>query len=204
MGYRLLHPHLQKKQSMTGPVEIPKRMRKLKRDRRGYPIPATVLIDSTGKPHFTVHDHAERRRVLRADGCAICGRKLQAERWFVGGPKSAFSIMGAYYDPPMHHECAQYSLKICPYLAAPTYARRLDEKTIKNEPGLVIIAEDRVINERPILFVAIATTGQTVTSDNLIIPKTPYSKIEYWLHGAQLSQAEGEALCKTAEGVMPQ
>jgi hypothetical protein len=178
-------------------VEIPRRMRKLRRDKRGYPIPATVLIDSTGKPHFTVHDHAARMHVLKADHCAICGKKLEAERWFVGGPKSAFSIMGAYYDPPMHHECARYSLAVCPYLAAPSYARRIDEKTIRTpEPGLVIVAEDRVINERPALFVAVATTGQKVTDDNLIIPRTPYTRIEYWLHGTQLSQAEGEALCK--------
>lgn len=178
-------------------IEIPKRMRKLDRDRRGYPIPVTVLIDSTGKPHFTVHDHAARVRALKADQCAICGRKLQAERWFVGGAKSAFSILGAYYDPPMHAECCRYALQVCPYLAAPTYARRIDEKSIKTpEPGLVIVAEKAVIDARPLVFVAVATTGQTVTNDNLIIPKTPYTKIEYWLHGTQLSQAEGEAMCK--------
>lgn len=179
-------------------IEIPKRMRKLPRDKRGYPIPVTVLIDRAGKPHFTVHDHTERRRVLKADQCSICGKKLQAERWFVGGAKSAFSIVGAYYDPPMHHECAQYALKVCPYLAAPTYSRRLDEKTIKAaaEPGLVITAEKAVIDARPVVFVAVATTGQTLTNDNLIIPKTPFTKIEYWMHGTQLAQAEGEALCK--------
>ena len=178
-------------------VEIPKRMRKLPRDKRGYPIPVTVLVDRDGRPHFTVHDHVARMRVLKADRCAICGKKQEAERWFVGGARSAFSIVGAYYDPPMHHECATYALQVCPYLAAPTYARRLDAKTIKpDEPGLVIVAEDRVIDARPMVFVAVATTGQTVTTDNLIIPKTPYSKIEYWLHGTQLSQAEGEAMCK--------
>ena len=143
-------------------VEIPKRMRKLKRDKRGYPIPVTVLVDRDGTPHFTVHDHVKRRDILKADRCAICGKGLEGERWFVGGAKSAFSILGAYYDPPMHHECAQYALKVCPYLAAPTYARRLDGKTIKADAGIVLVAEKAVIDARPVVFVAVATSGQTV------------------------------------------
>lgn len=181
-------------------VTIPKRMRKLERDRRGYPIPVTVFRDSLGKPHFQITDEIMLRKVLKFDLCPMCGSKLTGKRWLVGGPKSAFSILGAYSDPPMHDECAHYALQVCPYLAAPTYSRRLEDKTIKD--GSVTTVDERVVVARPAVFVAVETDGHTVR-DRLAVPKLPYSKIEYWLHGAQLSQAEGEALCKTGEGVIP-
>ena len=125
----------------------------------------------------------------------MCGNKLKGSRWFVGGPKSAFSIIGAYYDPPMHEECAHYALQVCPYLAAPTYSRRIEDKTI-NPSGGTIMAEHAVDQQIARLSVRRGrATGQTLR-DNLIIPKTPFTKIEYWMHGTQLSQAEGEELCK--------
>lgn len=174
-------------------VEIPKRMRKLERDRRGYPIPKSVFRDSTGKPHFQISDQTELRRLLKFDLCGMCGAKLKPSRWFVGGPKSAFYVQGAYFDPPMHDECAHYALQVCPYLAAPTYSKRIEDKTIKD--GSQTIVDERVEVERPPVFVAVEATGQTL-HDRLIIPKQPYAKIEYWLHGTQMSQAEGEAMCK--------
>jgi hypothetical protein len=174
-------------------VEIPKRMRKLERDRRGYPIPKSVFRDSNGKPHFQISDHVELRRLIKFDLCGMCGAKLKASRWFVGGPKSAFYVQGAYFDPPMHDECAHYALQVCPYLAAPTYSKRIEDMTIKD--GSRTMVDERVEVERPLVFVAVEATGQTVR-DRLIIPKQPYTKIEYWLHGTQMSHAEGEAMCK--------
>ena len=56
-------------------------------------------------------------------------------------------------------------------------------------------ANERVEIDRPLCFVAVETAGQTINA-GVIIAHTPYSKIEYWMHGTQLSQAEGEALCK--------
>lgn len=181
-------------------VEIPKRMRKLERDRRGYPIPVAVFRDSLGKPHFQITDELELRRLIKFDLCPMCGGKLNPKRWFVGGPKSAFSILGAYSDPPMHDECAHYALQVCPYLTAPTYSKRIEDKTLK-DPNSVSTVDERIIVDRPAVFVAIEANGHTVR-DRLTVPHLPYSKIEYWLHGAQLSQAEGEALCK-GEGAMP-
>ena len=35
---------------------VPKMMRTLPRDARGYPIPFIVVIDRAGKPQFTIND----------------------------------------------------------------------------------------------------------------------------------------------------
>ena len=176
-------------------VAIPKRMRKLPRDKRGYPIPVAVYRDNLGHPHFQISDQNELKRLLKFDLCAMCGAKLKASRWFVGGPKSAFYVQGAYFDPPMHDECAHYALQVCPYLAAPTYSKRIEDKTVKDKHLNVITVDERVEIDRPLCFVAVETAGQTINA-GVIIAHTPYSKIEYWMHGTQLSQAEGEALCK--------
>ena len=180
-------------QSTVTDIAIPKRMRKLERDRRGYPIPKTVFRDSNGKPHFQISDAIAMKHILKYDLCGMCGATLKGSRWFVGGPKSAFYIQGAYYDPPMHEDCAHYALQVCPYLAAPTYSKRIEDKTITD--GSTTVLDPRVETDRPLVFVAVEASGQTLRG-NLIIPKQPYSKIEYWLHGTQMPQAEGEALCK--------
>lgn len=184
-------------------IPIPKRMRKLPRDRRGYPIPASVYRDETGRPHFQITDQRQLAKMLKFDLCPICGSALKGNRWFVGGPRSAFSVLGAYSDPPMHDECAHYALQVCPFLAAPTYTKRIEDRTIKDKENNIITVDERVAVERPALFVAVEVAGHTVRGQ-LTVPDFPFLKTEYWLHGTQLSQAEGEAMCKTTEGVMPQ
>ena len=161
-------------QSTVTDIEIPKRMRKLERDRRGYPIPKSVFRDSTGKPHFQISDLIELKRLLKFDLCAMCGAKLKASRWLVGGPKSAFYLQGAYFDPPMHDECAHYALQVCPYLAAPTYSKRIEDRTITD--GSRTMVDDRVEIERPFAFVAVETAGQTLNG-RLVVRHTPYSRL---------------------------
>src|SRR5580765_1656274 len=132
-------------------------MRKRPRDRRGYPIPKAVYIDNQGKPHFQITDQNELKRLLKFDLCPMCGAKLKDKRWFVGGPKSAFYLMGGYFDPPMHDECAHYALKVCPYLAAPTYSRRIEGKSIKDTDRNIVTVDERVEVDRPPVFVAVET-----------------------------------------------
>ena len=157
-------------------IEIPKRMRKLKRDKRGYPIPVTVLVDGAGEPLHRARPPGAGR-VLRADQCSLCGKKLEEAgralvRPAVRGP--AFGIVGAYYDPPMRGYVMP--LAVCPYLCR-TNLRRIDEKNNQGgfrKPGLVIRLPRRPSSmDCPLVFVAVATTGQQVTDDNLIIPRDP-------------------------------
>ncbi len=184
-------------------VEVPQRMRKLPRDHRGYPIPAGVLRDEKGRPHFTINDENARQLHLKNDQCPICGDKLLRGRWSVGGPAAAFMENGVYIDPPMHFECFRYAVQVCPYLAAPHYGKRLDDATLKaaDVPDTLLLVDETMSPDRPDLFVAVMHVGQTYKRDSwgrihTIKPNRPYRNVEYWQNGIQLSTQEGEALAK--------
>jgi len=153
---------------MTRPLKtaipIPQRMAHLKRDPRGYPIPAMVLIDDGGRPHFQINDERIRQRLIAQDRCVICGGRLFRGRWFIGGALSAFSERGLYIDPPTHAECAEFALKVCPYLAAPHYGRELAARTMKGRTaeGVAVVVDDTTLSGRPLgeCFVAVMAVRQ--------------------------------------------
>ena len=117
-------------------MPLPERMQALDKDRRGLPIPFLVVRDPDGGAHFTINDESKRQRCLKENLCAICGQPLHRGRWYVGGSLGAFHEHGRYVDPPLHRECTEYGLQVCPYLAAPKYTGRLDESTYDFErPG---------------------------------------------------------------------
>ena len=136
-------------------VPIPARMAGLRRDARGYPVLYTVLVDLKGTPQFAINDERSRQHCIADDLCPICGQKLLRGRWFIGGPGSAFHPDGWFIDPPMHSECAHYALQVCPWLAAPKYAKRLEASRLKAEdsPGIVLI-DPTMLPGRPPVFVA--------------------------------------------------
>jgi hypothetical protein len=183
---------------------MPERIARLPRDRRGLPIPFLVLTDrGTGKPNFTINDAAKQARCLAEDRCPICGEGLTRGRWFVGGPGSAFHPNGAYLDPPMHFECAHFALRVCPFLAAPVYSGRIDDKGFdwSAHPGEAMLVDPTVIAERPSLFVAIMAVGQKQVGpahSPYLKPRRPYSRVEFWRFGRQLDEAEGVALALAA------
>jgi hypothetical protein len=180
-------------------IPIPPRMRALDLDPRGYPIPYMVWRDRTGRPHFTINDEEHRLEILKRDLCSICGQPLKGPRWMTGGPLSAFHEHGAYNDPPMHEACLHYAMVVCPYLAAPSYARRIDAKTVtpENREGYRLFMDITQIPDRPDIFVCVlARTHKWGITNNVAYsrPKRPYLKVEYWRHGRQLSQREGERI----------
>lgn len=185
-------------------IEIPALMKGLKRDHRGYPIPAGVLIDADGKAHFTINDEVKRQTAIKKGLCAICGHKLMKMRWFVGGPLSAFHAFGSYIDPPMHEQCAKYALRVCPYLAAPRYVRRIDDRMVSAAkiPGIQMVKDPTMIPERPELFVLIMTGNQQHIMNGAMVqylkPERPYRKVEYWMCGEQLDYTEGYRLAMLA------
>lgn len=181
-------------------IPIPSLMQKLRRDKRGYPIPVGVLVDSDGMPHFTVNDEMLRQRDIRRENCGICGQKLHKARWFVGGPASAFHPNGAYIDPPMHEQCCKYALQVCPYLAAPKYLRRIEDRKVDAAkiPGIGIVSDPTMLPDRPRVFVAVMSIGQSNILHGQMVkyikPKRPFRKIEYWMYGEQLDDTEGHEL----------
>lgn len=176
-------------------VPIPATMRHLEVDHRGYAIPWGVYRDPSGRPHFQINDENIRRRSMDEDLCGICGGRLWRGRWFVGGPLSAFHPDGTYIDPPMHHECMQYALKVCPYLAAPNYGKNVGTKTLPKEHSLIMV-DPTVIPDRPAMFVGVMAIDQikyVVGLQSYIKPKKPFRRLEFWREGRQLPEQEGLA-----------
>jgi len=136
-------------------IEIPKLMRTLERDTRGYPVPWIVLRDKRGAPQFTINDTRRVRECIRKRLCAICGKRLETSVWFVGGSRCFLHEHGAFLDPPLHFECGEYALRVCPFLAAPRYSKRIGAGKLRTEDvpdGLRLAQVDYMLPLRPERF----------------------------------------------------
>lgn len=115
---------------MTAPIttavrpELPpltSRIRALPVDHRGYPVPWFVKwID--GKPEFRVMDEVKLVRAIREKLCWVCGTQLGSYKAFVIGPMCAVNRISA--EPPSHRDCAEFSVRACPFLTRPHMVRR--------------------------------------------------------------------------------
>jgi hypothetical protein len=180
-------------------VPIPERMRSLPVDPRGYPVPVNVARDKNGKPNFAANAETARQRLFKYDQCGICGGKLLRGRWSVGGPGSALHPDGAFLDPPMHHECAQYAVKVCPYLAMPAYGKSVSKigPMSYGTSKAGIAYNPTVFSTRPALFLLVMYVGQKLSYEGAAVrslrPRRPLRTIEYWRDGVQLDDNEGRA-----------
>lgn len=127
-------------------IEMPARIERLPRDRRGYPVPWFVAwVD--GEPDFRVLKEDAIVDALRFDTCWICGGALGRHRTYVIGPMGAVNRVSA--EPPSHRECAEYSARVCPFLTIPhmhrvegNYPEGAEEPAgvmIKRNPGVALL-----------------------------------------------------------------
>ncbi len=101
-------------------------------------------------------------------------------------PLSALHPQGRVQRPADAPECAHYALQVCPYLAAPHYAKRVTDARRVAQAGLGIGINPGSDTERPALFVLVMAVGQSVHWSALptIRPRRPYRAVEYWQSGA--------------------
>lgn len=162
-------------------VPIPARLARRPRDRRGYPIPASVLVDADGVPDFRVTDHEKWFQLVRLKCCALCGEQLGRHLAFIGGPLSHQNRL--FTDLPMHKECASYAVQVCPYIAAPNfrYAETLTEKE-----GLIQAVSAAVHTDRPERFFLGTTKAcrpAQLPDGTLVVQASPWESTEWWVHG---------------------
>jgi hypothetical protein len=99
---------------------MPDRIARLPRA-RGYPVPFFVAwVD--GVADFRVIDAAKWVRAVKERRCWLCGEPLGAYLAFVIGPMCAVNRVSS--EPPSHRECAEYAVRVCPFLTQPAFARR--------------------------------------------------------------------------------
>lgn len=183
---------------------IPMIMRTLERDHRGYPIPFIVMRDKNGKPHFTINDTSKVDRCLAKKLCAICGKTFERTRrflpegwgywpeyWFVGGSRCFLHDFGAFIDPPVHQECGQYALIVCPFLAGTHWSGRIDGKTLR--PGT--LPDDMTLMQNEFMLPALPERfGFGMARDYRMIGQVPnkimvvdnWHYVEWWRAGERI------------------
>lgn len=104
----------------------------------GFPVPWFVA-QVEGVYDFRCVDASKFQPAIKHHKCWICGQKLGSYLAFTIGPMCA--INRTISEPPSHRECAEWSIKACPFLAQRQEVRRETNlpDNIK-EPGGVAIA----------------------------------------------------------------
>jgi hypothetical protein len=137
-------------------LPVPKLMRTLSRDPRGYPIPWIVLIDANKLAQFTINDVRRTEEARRKRLCAICGKRMGiGQSWFIGGSRCFLHPRGGFLDGPTHYYCGAYALQVCPFLAARSYARRIDDAKLGEgaiPDGMELRREDFMMPRLPERF----------------------------------------------------
>ena len=126
--------------------DLPLRLRKLPLDPRGYPVPWFVAWVN-GEPEFRAADGRKFAQAVRQKLCWVCGEPLGRWLAFPIGPMCAITRTTA--EPPCHTDCAEWSIRNCPFLSQPRQVRRDDHlpdgirepagNAIKRNPGVICL-----------------------------------------------------------------
>lgn len=195
-------------------VPIPPLMKGLMKDERGFPIPYVVLMDKNNKPLFKINDEQKKvSNCIERRLCSVCGNPmLQGKMWMIGGMKSAYHPQGAFNDTPVHKECGEYALQVCPYLAYTQYSRKpidfgkVVEATDEKIQGFVDMTQSE---ERLDFFCFLRVTDFKVKrysiAERYIYPIKPYLEERYWLDGKEITMLDAEAILqsKGKESLLP-
>jgi hypothetical protein len=191
-------------------IPMPGNIKLLKRDKRGYPVPYTVLVDKKGTAYFKVNDDRKAFAAIMSKLCIICGKPMDKDMWFIGGPKSAFHPAGAFNDSPVHHLCGTYAFQVCPYMNQSDYTKNpVDYDKLNNKLGEKFQYADNSekSGNRHLLFVFAKVSNFNFTMSMqtglLFKPVRPYLELEYWNHGEQLDKDEAEKLIFEKTGLKP-
>jgi len=98
---------------------------------RGYPVPwfvAWINVPSgesqgvKAVPEFRAMDIQKFAQAINQKLCWVCGENLGRFMTFVAGPMCGINRTSA--EPPSHIDCAQWSVRNCPFLSDPEFDRR--------------------------------------------------------------------------------
>jgi hypothetical protein len=165
-------------------VAIPKRLALRPRDKRGYPIPYGVLVNSKGVPDFRVTDQEKWMFAAQHRRCGLCGQPLGGKLAFVGGPLC--HRYRFFTDLPMHRDCAEYALKVCPYLALPRMSHALTYEGKNLDPDVAVKVSSEVSTEKPERFMlGIAKDFKIgkLPDGSLALQATEWQETVWWKDG---------------------
>lgn len=87
-----------------------------------FPIPYVTHVDARGVPDFRTHDEERRNECAEDELCQLCGQRLDPIVVFIGFAHA--NRTAVFGEPPMHLECAEWAIEVCPWLAGRGYSDR--------------------------------------------------------------------------------
>ncbi len=171
--------------------ELPPRIARLPVDSRGWPVPWFVawVTDAAGVsvPEFRAMDREKFVRAIKERRCWVCGDLLG--HWLAFPIGSMCAITRTISEPPSHRDCAEWSIKHCPFLANPDMVRRTADLPpdfheapgfgIKRNPGVMALWMTR----------AFETFRVSETAGVLITVGEP-AEVTWWREGRPATRAE--------------
>lgn len=173
-------------------VPMPPQIAQRPRDKRGFPIPYGSIIYPDGTPDFTQMDMAKWADMLRFRRCGVCGLVMYGTVWFIGGPLCAVNRL--FFDHPMHVDCAEYALQVCPFLALPatTYRKRKAAAQLIAVEGGTLSTDimQGVSEEKPARFMLGKTKKYGVVQHNgeMFLQAQAWESLRWWEGGHELDQ----------------
>jgi hypothetical protein len=162
---------------------LPDAIKILPRDKRGFPVPAFAeWID--GEPDFRVVKQGWRENCVNRRLCWICGCRMGDRKWFVTGPMC--TITRTTSEPPCHAQCAEFAVRVCPFLTMPLAKRNerdLPEDRfipgihVDRNPGVACVWETR--HFKPFR-----------TGDSWLIEMGDPLNMKAWAQGREATRAE--------------
>jgi hypothetical protein len=118
-------------------LDMPVRIKRLPVDHRGFPVPKFVAWPNGEADHRVVNLDRFTPSVKQRL-CWICGEPMG--RYYVNIIGCMCAVNRVISEPPSHLDCAEFSVKACPFLSRPQAHRRdigLPEG-IQEQPGMPI------------------------------------------------------------------
>ncbi|MDO8414806.1 MAG: hypothetical protein Q7S87_01195 [Agitococcus sp.] len=166
--------------SLAVQLAIPAWMRNLPRDSRGFPVPFFTTLRAEGQA-FDVAVPDKWERAFLQQVCGLCGKELGPLLAFVGGP---LNLEHRYFRAlPMHGECAEYALQVCPFIVYKHY---------ESTRALEIVERQAMVASRPNKFLLGQTLSCTPlkTEDGVWWVKAgEWAATSWWRDGHRLSEA---------------
>jgi hypothetical protein len=154
----------------------------------GYPVPFIAYRGPMNRPEFAINDNRMVMQAILGGLCAICGEKLNKDAFLLGGIRSALDPRGCYRDPPMHQKCAEYALRVCPWLALPSYVG-VKESVRQRQLATGAFVDMTVDPRKPSTFFMVKPDGMIVFDNEgspQILPNRPMVYAEEWREGVCL------------------
>lgn len=175
---------------MTDTVPVPTRLARRPRDHRGFVVPYFVATIN-GEPDFRVIEPSVMADCVNNNRCWLCGDKMGVHLAFVLGPMCTINKLIS--EPPSHKECAEYALKVCPFLTRPRMRR--------NEKGLPdqYVEAAGFHNDRNPGIMALWITRSYqpfrphAGRDGVLFRVGPYERVEWWKEGRRATRDEAVA-----------